>query len=207
MVGLSLNNGRSEDPGEMLEDRGNELVRRVKRGDLSAFDKLVALYQQRLYYTVIRIVLHHEDANDVVQDTFIKAFRNLDTFKEEYRFYTWLYRIAVNTALNHIHHRRYKEDSLEGMYEEKRFDPKTKQDVEEETVQSEMLLRVRKALASIPPDMRSVLTLRVYDDLSYQEIADILEISIGTVMSRLHRARNLLREQMVKSGWFEDNNK
>jgi len=164
----------------------------------------VALYQERLYYIVIRIVLNHEDARDVVQESFIKAYRNIGSFNEEYRFYTWLYRIAVNTALNHIQQRRHREESLDKIQEEKRFDPPADHDVNETFSRVEVLERVKRLLSVVPPEMRTVFTLRIYEGMTYQEIAETLDISIGTVMSRLHRARSTLRRHMEKAGWLQD---
>ena len=186
------------------KDRSGYLVRRAKEGDSSAFEELFHMYQQRLYFSVIRIVLNHEDANDVVQESFIKAYKNLDTFKEEFRFYTWLYRIAVNTALNFVQQSRHKEDSLDGLYSDKRFDPKMDQDIDQEVLHSEMTHQVKDALEFIPPDMRTVFIMRAYEELSYKEIAETLDISIGTVMSRLHRARSMLKSRLVKTGWYQD---
>ncbi len=196
----------NSDPGEDPEnDRLMEadLIRRIQEGDTGLFDYLVTQYQQRIYYTVIRIVVNHDDANDVVQEAFVKAYKNLDSFKEGFRFYTWLYRIAINTALNFIQHKKQRGESLEAMKDEHRFDPKEKRDIEEDYVHSELKGNVREALESIPPDMRSVFALRVFEDMSYKEIADTMDISIGTVMSRLSRARTMLKSVLQKSGYLQ----
>jgi len=197
-------NGIKSAAGNNGKDPSDSLVRRAKKGDHAAYGELVEMYQQRIYYSVIRIALNHDDANDIVQESFVKAFRNIDTFKEGYRFYTWLYRIAINTALNHVQQKRHKEHSLNDLTENRGFNPETDRDLEGDIEQSEMLQNVKKALEYVPADMRTVFVLRVYKDMSYQEIADTLNISIGTVMSRLHRARNTLKEHLVKNGWFQD---
>ena len=108
-AGVTFTNIVSHDKEYNGKDCEKSLIRRAKNGDTGAFDQLVLQYQQRLYYVIIRIVLNHEDADDAVQDTFLKAYRNLDNFNENYRFYTWLYRIAVNTALNLVKHRKFRE--------------------------------------------------------------------------------------------------
>lgn len=199
LTGLAVYGGNSNN--DFPEE---ELVRRAKNGDSCAFDRLVTAYQERVYFTVIRIVLTHEDARDVVQESFIKAYRNLKSFKEGYRFYTWLYRISVNTALNHIQNRKKCETSLDKLTEEKRFDPAMDVEVDEAYERSEMLQSVKTALKVVPHDMRAVFILRVYEGMKYQEIAETLELSIGTVMSRLHRARGILKQQLEKIGWQQN---
>ena len=178
----------------------NDLIRNTKLNDSTAFDQLVKRYQQKLYFVVIRIVLNHEDANDVVQDSFLKAYRNLDRFDEKYRFYTWIHRIAVNTAINLVQHRKHRESSLEKQKEDNGFDPADNVINENDFEFNELKTQVKTALKCLSPEMRTVFILRVYEDLSYNEIADIMEISIGTVMSRLNRARKNLKSYLHKEG-------
>ncbi|MCP4723383.1 MAG: sigma-70 family RNA polymerase sigma factor [bacterium] len=203
-VGLQVVSSTSTETQEDDRLKEADLIKRIQEGDTGLFDYLVTQYQQRIYYTVIRIVVNHDDANDVVQEAFVKAYKNLDSFKEGYRFYTWLYRIAINSALNFIQHKKQRGESLETMKDEHRFDPKEKKDLEEDYVHSELQGNVREALESIPPDMRSVFTLRVFEDMSYKEIADTMDISIGTVMSRLSRARTMLKSVLLKSGYLQN---
>lgn len=185
----------SSDNGEISDI---DLVRRAKQNDTRAFDQLVERYQQKLYYVVIRIVLNHEDANDVVQDSFLKAYRNLERFDEKYRFYTWLHKIAVNTAINLVHHRKHREESLEEHKENNGFDPADKSFHEDDFAFNELKFQVKTALKCLSPEMRTVFILRVYDELSYNEIAETMDISIGTVMSRLNRARKTLKLYLEK---------
>jgi RNA polymerase sigma-70 factor (ECF subfamily) len=196
----------AEPQGDSEDERLKEadLIRRIQEGDTGLFDYLVTQYQQRIYYTVIRIVVNHDDANDVVQEAFVKAYKNLDSFKEGFRFYTWLYRIAINSALNFIQHKKQRGESLESMKDEHRFDPKEKKDLEEEYVHTELQGNVREALENIPEDMRTVFILRVFEDMSYKEIAETMDISIGTVMSRLSRARTMLKSVLQKSGFLQN---
>jgi len=185
---------------QLSQEEEAELIKRVQSGESHAFDLLVVTYQQRIYFTVIRIVSDPDDANDIVQEAFIKAYKNLSSFKEGYRFYTWLYRIAVNTALNHIQQKKIRGESLDNLKEKINFDPKEDRDLEDEFLNLELKGQVKQVLELVPPDMRTVFILRAYEDLSYKEIAETLDISIGTVMSRLSRARNILKANLQKIG-------
>ncbi|KPK89191.1 hypothetical protein AMJ80_10110 [bacterium SM23_31] len=180
------------------------MIQRAKNGDTKAFDSLVMKYQQRLYFVIVRIVLNHEDADDVVQDTFIKAYRSLDSFDESYRFYTWLYRIAVNTALNLVKHRKHKESSLEKKQENNRYEPQNNNNLEDDYIYKEMTGEVRTAIKLLAPEMRTVFILRVFEEMSYKEIAETMGISIGTVMSRLNRARNTLKDYLQNIGLIQN---
>ena len=195
---ISNNNEHNGKDTEIL------LIRRAKNGDTRAFDRLVMNYQQRLYFVIIRIVLNHEDADDVVQDTFIKAYRNLDSFNENYRFYTWLYRIAINTAINLVQHRKHRESSLEKRQEDNRSEPPNNSSHEDDYIHKEMREQVRTAISFLAPEMRTVFILRVYEEMSYKEIAETMDISIGTVMSRLNRARNTLKNYLQKVGLMQN---
>jgi len=195
---LSHNNAHKDEDSETL------LIQRAKNGDTKAFDSLVMKYQQRLYFVIVRIVLNHEDADDVVQDTFIKAYRSLDSFDESYRFYTWLYRIAVNTALNLVKHRKHKESSLEKKQENNRYEPQNNNNLEDDYIYKEMTGEVRTAIKLLAPEMRTVFILRVFEEMSYKEIAETMGISIGTVMSRLNRARNTLKDYLQNIGLIQN---
>jgi RNA polymerase sigma-70 factor (ECF subfamily) len=184
------------------KDSDISLIRRTKKGDTGAFDELVMRYQRQIFFSVIRIVLNREDANDVVQDTFIKAFRNLDRFDEKYRFYTWIYRIGVNTALNLIQRRKNREYHFEYRDEEDNFNPPDTENPDNEIEHREFKKYVQDALNILSLEMRSVFVLRVYDELTYQEIADVMSISLGTVMSRLNRARTTLKKHLLKSNFI-----
>ncbi len=192
-ISLLLSNVSSDKESDI------DLIRSAKRGNSTAFDELVVRYQQQIYYSIIRIVLNKEDANDVVQDTFIKAYSNLERFDERYRFYTWIYRIAVNTALNLIQKKKNREDYGEHRDEDDQYNPPDTKNTEHVYEQIEFQEHVQNALDQLSPDMRSVFVLRVYDELSYKEIADVMDISLGTVMSRLNRARNSLKKYLEKS--------
>ncbi len=165
------------------------------RGDSRAFEWIIRKYQKRIYFTVLQVVLRHEDADDVLQDTFIKAFTKLDTYDTNYPFYPWLYRIAINTSLNHqkekARRRAVSIDDAEGSGYDSEFAQSPGQLREME--RSELAASLVEALERIPVEQRAVFVLRVKEGYSYQEISDALDISLGTVMSRLSRARGKLR--------------
>jgi RNA polymerase sigma-70 factor, ECF subfamily len=169
------------------------VIRRAKAGDSRAFDGLVKKYQRGIYHLAMRMMLNHQDADDVVQEAFIKAYVNLESYSEQYKFYTWLYRIAMNTALTMLKQRHRGNPSLDTMMADEHFQPAVDQDVEKDIEYADTEARVRKALDQIHPELRSVFVLRTWGELSYQEIADTLDVQIGTVMSRLSRARGKLQ--------------
>lgn len=179
------------------KDESDDLkyVKKSLSGDAKAFEWIVRTYEKRIYFTVVQMVMNHDDADDVMQETFIKAYTKLNTFDDSYPFYPWLYRIAVNTSLNHqkkkARLRALPIDDLEGNHYQADLAESPQQI--RDMASGELISQLKKALERIPYEQRTVFILRVHDGLSYQEISDTLEISIGTVMSRLSRAREKLR--------------
>jgi len=174
----------------------HELVLRTKRGDRSAFEILVSRYQDRAYNVAYQILRHHEDALDVAQEAFARAYVSIARFQGKAGFYTWLYRILVNLAIDQTRARG-------------RQNPVPRDDPEREVALREMTAdpadsletkelreQIVKAVARLPADQRACLTLREIDGLSYQEIARIMNCSIGTVMSRLYAARRKLQQML-----------
>jgi RNA polymerase sigma-70 factor (ECF subfamily) len=186
----------------MGETRTDEaLIARVQRGEKAAFDVLVLRYQHRIVKLVGRYVRNPADALDVAQDVFIKAYRALGNFRGESAFYTWLYRIAINTAKNHLaaRGRRPKEVDLTGPDGE----PLAIDDLQadDETPEKVMLVAEIKAtilrtMAALPEDLRTAITLREIDGMSYEDIATAMDCPIGTVRSRIFRAREALDAQL-----------
>ena len=170
-------------------------VQKAKRGSHRAFEKLVLKYQKQIYFTVRKIVLDHDDANDIVQDTFVKTYQNLHRFDEQYPFYPWLRRIALNTTLNHQAkvHRKRESASISAAEALDQIEPETGNPLKE-MMHHELQDKIIEAMEQLPLDQRIVFTLRTNEELSYQEIGAQLDISIGTVMSRLSRARAKLKE-------------
>ena len=183
-------------------------VRKSLSGDANAFEWIIRKYQKRLYFTVLQVVMNHEDADDILQDTFIKAYTKLDTYNESFPFYPWLYRIAINTSLNHqkkkARLRAISLDDLDGNGQQADLAESPTQMFDTEG--SELVAKLKAALGKIPYEQRTVFILRVNDGLSYQEISETMDISMGTVMSRLSRARDKLRillEEYVETNDIE----
>ena len=172
------------------------LIEKTLAGQSAAFGELVRKYQDRLYNTVVHVVGSSEDARDVVQDAFVQAFVKLESFQHSSAFYTWLYRIAFNVAAS-LRRRRKPAVSLEMTREVTGQEPVDKEAGPDERLeQDERVQQVRDALATLSEDHRVVLVLREIDGCCYETIAEILDLPIGTVRSRLHRARLQLREQL-----------
>jgi RNA polymerase sigma-70 factor (ECF subfamily) len=173
-----------------------KLIEQALAGHSAAFGELVLKYQDRLYNTVFHVVGKAEDAKDVVQDAFVQAFLKLDTFQQASAFYTWLYRIAFNVAASR-HRRRHAAVSVEQARVSSGVEPLDGGDSPSERMErAERCRQVRQAIAALGDEYRSVLVLREIDGCCYETIADILELPVGTVRSRLHRARMQLREQL-----------
>jgi len=162
------------------------LVADSLRGDLSAYDRLVAAYQDHIYQTAYRITGHREDARDAAQEAFLRAYRALRTFRGEASFSTWMTRIAVNAALDVVR-RRPVHSSVPADVAAEGGDPTT------DVLRRDQQWRVQQAIAALPPDHRAVVVLRDVQGLRYDEIARVLGVPVGTVRSRLSRARESLR--------------
>ena len=180
-------------PVQKVEAENDQLlVDRARLGDRHAFDLLVLKYQSRLLAVVGRLVSNQSDAMDVLQDTFVKAFRSLNTFRGESAFYTWLYRIAVNTAKNHLM-TRAKEAKDVSVDEDGTGEVLALRDIaapEEEAGAEELQRAIVHSIEQLPDDLKHALTLRELEGLSYDEIAVAMDCPIGTVRSRIFRARD-----------------
>ena len=179
----------------------SELVRRVQQGDKSAFDVLVIKYQQKVINLVSRFVSDHSECHDVAQETFIKAYRALNNFRGDSQFYTWLYRIAANTAKNHLASRSRKSpgysvdvDDAEHFAGESGLKDNT--NPENTLLTEELKKTVFRAIEALPDDLKSAITLRELEGLSYEEIADVMDCPIGTVRSRIFRARDAIDREL-----------
>jgi RNA polymerase sigma factor RpoE len=176
-----------------------ELVRRARKGDLPAYDELVRRYQERIYATVYHMTANHEDANDLAQEAFIKAFQALKSFKGGSSFYTWIYRIAVNKTINFLKQRRNKSQmSLDDLDLNAEHDPDLVALISEKTPRREVGLaelqeKLNAAMQRLSEPHRLVVTLHDVQGLSHEEIAKIMDCNIGTVRSRLFYARQQLQ--------------
>lgn len=174
-----------------------DLVRRVQRGDSSAFDLLVRKYQHRIVGLIGRYISDWSECQDVAQDTFIRAYRAIGNFRGDAQFYTWLHRIAVNTAKNHLvaHNRRPPTDDIDAADAEQ-YDAGSRlrdgDTPEHELLRQEMEQTVMRAVEALPEELRTAITLREMDGLSYEEIAQKMGCPIGTVRSRIFRAREAI---------------
>jgi len=172
------------------------LIDETLAGHTAAFGELVRKYQDRLYNTVAHVAGNAEDARDIVQDAFVQAFIKLDTFQRKSAFYTWLYRIAFNLAASHRRRQR-PPLSLDHVRETAGIEPMDSlRPPNEQLDQDERCRQVRRAIGQLNDEYRVVVVLREIDGCRYETIAEILELPIGTVRSRLHRARLQLREKL-----------
>ena len=178
-----------------IDDQG--LIAAARAGQTEAFGELVRQHQDRLYPTVFRLTGSPEEAQDVLQEAFLRAFTKLDRFQGESSFYTWVYRIAVNLALSQRRKRRPNTQlgdnptrSATEIVDPGENDPSLRL----ERLERDRL--IQQALDALAPDHRAVVVLKEYDGLRYEEIAEILSIPVGTVRSRLHRARSELRVRL-----------
>lgn len=174
-----------------------EIIERVKNGDKKAYDLLVLKYQQRVINLISRFVKNHADALDISQETFIKAYKALPNFRGESAFYTWLYRIAVNTAKNHLTVQSRKITKSD-------YDVTEIEQIEgnmsltEQTTPENLLIKdelqdiVLNTIENLPEDLKSAIMLREIEGLSYEEIAAVMECPVGTVRSRIFRARETI---------------
>ncbi|MEI7455093.1 MAG: RNA polymerase sigma factor RpoE [Nitrosomonadales bacterium] len=179
-----------------------QLVERVQRGDKHAFDLLVAKYQRKLGRLISRFVRDSGEAEDVTQEAFIKAYRALPGFRGDSAFYTWLYRIGINTAKNYLlaNKRRAPTSTPFDAEEAESFeDAGLLHEIstpENELMSKQVVSVVQAALQQLPEDLRSALTLREIEGLSYEEIASVMNCPVGTVRSRIFRAREAVAEKL-----------
>ena len=195
----------SKPPDELAETPASapveemDLVKRARRGDLTAYDELVRRYQERIYATVYHMTSNHEDANDLAQEAFIKAFQALRSFKGGSSFYTWVYRIAVNKTINFLKQRKNRAQmSLDDLDFNVEHDPDLVALISDKTPRREVGLaelqeKLNAAMQKLSEPHRLAVTLHDVQGLSHEEIAKIMDCNIGTVRSRLFYARQQLQ--------------
>lgn len=180
-----------------------ELIARVLAGDRDAYEPLVLRYQDRIFSVVRRMVANREDARDLTQDAFVSAYRALDAFRSESSFHTWLFRIAANTVISFRRKRRpvavvsIGANDLDAAPDAAVDPPDSRPGPAEAAEASERRQTVLAAVGRLVPEFRDAIALRDFQGCSYGEMADILGCPVGTVKSRIHRARLALREQLV----------
>jgi RNA polymerase sigma-70 factor (ECF subfamily) len=180
----------------MLEPDDKDLVRRCLSGDLKAFETILERYQKPVFNVALRVLSNTADAADVTQATFVKAYEKLSSYNDRYKFFSWLYRIAINTSLNFLEQKK-RSDLLgdEDVSEGNRL--------EEDLNAAERVEKLEEAILNLSVDHRVVIVLRHFHDLSYEEIGLILDIPEKTVKSRLFTARHLLKDILTKAGLME----
>ncbi len=188
----------SQESQELLD---HELVRRVQRGDSAAFDLLVRKYQHRIAALIGRYISDWSECQDVAQETFLRAYRAIANFRGDAQFYTWLHRIAVNTAKNHLvsHNRRPPTDDIDAADAEQFESGIRLRDTdtpERELMRQEIERTVMRVVDGLPEELRTAITLREVDGLSYEEIAQKMDCPIGTVRSRIFRAREAIDTEL-----------
>lgn len=189
-----------------LED--DTLVEKAKNGDENAYDELVDKYERALYYYILKMVSDHEQVEDLVQEAFVKAFDNLDTYSTNYAFSTWLYRIAKNHTIDYLRKKKLKTLSIDSPVKTKDGEmemqlPDESASTDQGIIKKQRKQIVQQAIADLPEKYRKVIKLRHMEELSYKEIAKKLDSPLGTVKAHIFRARELLYKKLKdKRGRF-----
>jgi RNA polymerase sigma-70 factor (ECF subfamily) len=186
-----------------LEETDINLVKRARNGERAAFNTLVERYQRRVFGVCFSMVRNHDDAMDLVQETFVRAYKNMERFEGNSSFYTWVYRIAKNVCIDHLRkaqrHRTVDYDDTIGRAEEgdgSFLPPRLDINPAQILGRKELMSKIEEAIAALSPKHREIILLREVEGMAYAEIADVLSISIGTVMSRLFFARKNLQQAL-----------
>ncbi|EPJ55470.1 MAG: RNA polymerase sigma factor AlgU [Osedax symbiont Rs2] len=187
--------------GENNAEIDKQLVKRVQEGDKRAFDLLVAKYQHKIIALIGRYVFDQDEALDISQEAFIKAYRALPRFRGDSAFYTWLYRIAINTAKNHLVSRGRRPPDVDiDVADAQYFEGENKlHDLgspESNLIKQEIDQVIKDVLNALPVDLRVALTLREFEDMSYEDISVIMDCPVGTVRSRIFRAREAIDKEV-----------
>ena len=187
-----------------------QLIRRAQQGDNSAFEQLLLLHQKKVYNLCLRMSANPDDALDLSQEAFIKAWRSIGQYQFEASFSTWLFRLTSNVCIDFLRRKkRRQETSLTESYDDsdegEEFSlPDTAPLPEEQAITNETKIALAQAMERLGPEHREILQLRVVEDLPYEQIAEILDIRVGTVKSRLARARLALRKILKAGNYFSE---
>lgn len=179
----------------MIEYNDNNLVRQCLSGNLKAFEALVDKYQKTIFNVAYRMTNNIEDAEDITQVVFMKAYEKMCNFNPRFKFFSWIYRIAVNETLNHLNQKKRIDELNPNMI--------SKEKIPDEVLkQTEVTERIHVALMKIPDEYQVLIVLKHFQDFSYHEISNILDISEKKVKSRLYTARQLLGNILIKNGLY-----
>jgi len=184
-----------------LPEIDDTLIKEALKGDQKAFEQLVTRHQTSVYHIVFRIVRDKEVASDLVQETFMKAFSSLKSYRSEFRFSTWLYKIAANASIDFLRKKRIQAMSLDNPIQTKDGEvtieiPDYTHHPEEEIIRRERAVSIQEAIDSLPDKYRRVIVARHKEEKSYEEIAGELNLPVGTVKARIFRARELLKKRL-----------
>lgn len=191
----------------MIQETDRILINDALEGDQRAYDVLIKKYRSSVYNLVYRMIENRQEAEDIVQETFIKAFNALKTFNEEFAFSTWLFKIATNNCIDTLRKRKLQTYSLDTPVQTKdgevsrdfadeRYSP------EQSTISSESTSIILDSVESLPKKYQLVINMRHKEDRSYEEISELLEIPIGTVKARIFRAREILKRKLKERGYI-----
>ncbi len=185
----------------ILKPLDTRLAKLARKGDQRAFAEIVELYKDKLYHLGYRMTSNRQEAEDVVQDTFLRVFHNLDRYDENQKFSTWIYRIATNLCIDRLRKRKnvYSLDAESSDHEG--LDGYSMLPSDDRTPESELMLSetqrvIHEAMETLPPKYKSVMVLRYLQDLSLQEISDVLNMPVTTVKTRVHRGREFMRKKL-----------
>ncbi len=189
----------------MITNKEKELLDRIKQGDISAFEEIVKLYENKICQTIFYMVKNESSVEDIAQEVFIKVYKNISKFNEQSSLYTWIYRITMNTCFDEIKkekkifHLSNYVDSDDGEQEiEFEDESQNVDDIVERKLNKEVLI---KAIKSLSEEYRSLIVLRDIRGFSYWEISDMLNMKLGTVKSKISRAREALKKELIKMGY------
>lgn len=177
----------------MIKDDDTQLVRRCLGGEVKAFESLVDKYQKPIFNIIYRMCHDYEDARDLTQSVFVRVYEKLDSFNPKYRFFSWIYRIAINESLNYLGQKKTMNELPENFHSE---DANPEESVE----QSEMTENIRNSLKQIDPKYRALIVLKHFQNCSYQQISRIMKLPEKTVKSRLYIARQQLGHVLTQRG-------
>jgi RNA polymerase sigma-70 factor (ECF subfamily) len=177
----------------MNSDIDHDLIEQCLDGDDQAFEKLLFKYQKIVFNLIYRLVQDYDDAEDLAQTVFLKVYQNLGSYNKKHRFYSWLYRIAVNESLNFIAYHRRKEELQDSFIS-------TEETPDKVADNHDRNARIESILSELNPDYRLLIILRHYLDYSYQDMAEVLQLPLKKIKSRLYMARQILAEMMIKKG-------
>jgi RNA polymerase sigma-70 factor (ECF subfamily) len=184
-----------------LDEQHSKLIRRAIDGDEAAYTHLLDSYRSAIYNLLYKMVHNHEETEDLVQEAFMKAFKALPSFNEEYAFSTWLYKIAINNCIDHMRKKRLKTYSMDKPVQSKdgevsRDFPDTSMSPDKHILHKERAQLINVAIEDLPENYKVAILLRHTEEKSYEEIAEILDIPLGTVKARIFRAREMLKKKL-----------